>query len=690
MGSASRLVLDERNTPSNVERALSILVDYVRAQRKQTKLPPASKVADAFNFVFHSRLEHPKRFSRNEIFLAAEAFKHLLQEQGTLSNEDLKTALAALAVGTGKDRFRSDSKALAYMIFEELRLKATQASEASVLDQDTAGGEMMDTYIAALSSTGGAREARDLLCRSTEEEKRSPARWITVIKGLATEGLDKEVWMTLGETRKSTGLLDSTSHEELTTFFASEDKVGATKRLYETEIKDGNLPTLKCRLAVANFCIRNDQIGWGTDIFEGLLREDDTSQTLDALLLWFAVQGKGTDEMESFLRQQDDGMAGRALKMSNINRLLRYAYLRDDLVAVQDYLGWAKKRNLQPNPETYLLQLEHQLKINDLPAAVSTYDVLSAKDPITDRSDVHLLNIFLVKLCFSAEPDYELIMRVVDSLLDRGADLDAETVSALCYIFLHRDEYEEAMGLLRHRVDSYPTGDRARISAVFRSFILDIDVNEQRAFNAYELFRHAFPETPVPMRLSLMHSFFDRKRPDLACLVFGHMRQREDAEGRPTSEAYAQCFEGIAKCNDVEGLQTVYNMLKLDLEVEISTRIHNSLMVAYTACEMPFTAVIDHFWKIMNSREGPTLNSFAFALRACEKWIPQGAQEARRIMAMMQAWGLEITKDIYLCYIGALAGQSEFENTIELIEEMERDIGEKPDAITYVGFLPSP
>ena len=207
-------------------------------------------------------------------------------------------------------------------------------------------------------------------------------------------------------------------------------------------------------------------------------------------------------------------------------------------------------------------------------------------------------------------------------------------------------------------------------------------MKDQRAFNAYELFRHAFPETPVESRLPLMHSFFQRKRPDLACLVFGHMRQREDPEGRPTSEAYAQCFEGIAKCKDVDGLQMVYNMLKLDLEVEQTTRIHNGLMAAYTACEMPFTAIIDHFWKIMDSREGPTLSSFALALRACETWVPQGAQEARRIVALMQAWDIDVTREIYLCYVGALAGQSEFENTIELIEEMETDLGEKPDAYT--------
>lgn len=164
------------------------------------------------------------------------------------------------------------------------------------------------------------------------------------------------------------------------------------------------------------------------------------------------------------------------------------------------------------------------------------------------------------------------------------------------------------------------------------------------------------------------------------------MRQREDPDGRPTPDAYAKCFEGIAQCKDIDGLQMVYNMLKLDLEVDQTTHIHNGLMSAYTECQLAFVAIIDHFWKIMESREGPTLNSFILALRACEKWVPQGGYEARQIIALMQSFNLVITKDIYDAYIGALAGQSEFENVVELIEEMEKDIGEPPDAITIGTF----
>ena len=670
-------MLNAKNTPVNVEKALTVLADLMRSRRTRSKLPPQSEIINAFNFLFRSRFEVPRRFSRNEIYLATEAFKHLRQTNAgsradVLSEEDIYNALAALALDTGKERFRSDEKALAYMMFQEVRGRSI---DEDGLENDGIGGKMVtDTFVSVLSSTGGAQEARRLLHESRDFEARSMGRWVTVLKGLANEGLEKEFWETLQEVQGSIGLLDAKSHEELTSLFATDDNIGATKRMYDTEIDGRCSPTLDCKLAVAEFCVRNNQLGWGYPIFASLLAEPDAERTRTAIIMWYAAEGKNPDEIANLMQGE--------LSIQNINKLIERAYSTNQLEAVDGYWAYMKKHGIRPNRQTYLLSMNHAMELGDLPAATAVYELVAAEDPATDNTDVPLLNKFLTAVAFSPQPDFDLAMRVVDSLLDRGADLYAETVSGLCHLFLQRDELEEAMGLLRYRVDTYPTNDRLRISEVFLDFILNPEVKDQRAFNAYELFRHAFPETPVERRLPLMQSFFDRKRPDLACLVFGHMRQREDLPGRPTAEAYAQCFAGIAKCKDVDGLQMVYNMLKLDLEVEQTTRIHNSLMAAYTACEMPFTAIIDHFWKIMDSREGPTLSSFALALRACETWVPQGAQEARRIIALMQSWNLVITKEIYLCYLGALAGQSEFENAIELIEEMENDIGEKPDAYT--------
>jgi len=159
-----------------------------------------------------------------------------------------------------------------------------------------------------------------------------------------------------------------------------------------------------------------------------------------------------------------------------------------------------------------------------------------------------------------------------------------------------------------------------------------------------------------------------------------------DSAARPDAAAYQKCFEGIAQNRDIDGLQTIYNMLKLDLSVELTTHIHNGIMLAYIACQMPWQAIIDHFYKIMDSREGPTYSSFEVALRACETWPPYGSFESRKIIAVMQSWNLEITKPLYDTYIGAIAGQCEFEAAVELIENMQRDIGEPPDAFTIGTF----
>ncbi len=687
---ARRTVLENTTTPSNVERATDILVGLVRAQRDQTQLPHVHEIVRAFNTILQYRIKVPGRLSRSEIYLLTEGLKYIQDYEARdvegarmlLSDADLQEGLSALALSSGNDKFRSDSKALAFLLFSRLRQRTGAIGMANEAPTVSEPG-VAETYITVLCSTGGAREAWDVLKKSSEGDVQK--NWFEVIKGLCNEGQEKDVWKALTEMKARTGDLGVEGHELLTVYFASNASLSGAKKMYEQRIAGDGLPTAASQVEMANLCIRNKELSWAQPILANLRSTPQDPRVWDVILVSSAAQGASAQDIAAIV----DNLADIATEinlpgpsMSNVNNLIEYAFSFGEVQAVQDYKRIGAERGLQPDANTLLLQLDYEVRIGELDRAESTYDILSSEDPITDGSDVPILNIFLRALCFSSDPDYELIMRVADSLLERNVYLDAESISGLCKVFLQRDELEEALGLLRHRVDSYPRNDRARIAQVFKEFITDENVPDNRAFNAYELFRAAFPETAVNHRLQIMHSFFTRKRPDLACLVFGHMRQREDPAARPTPEAYGQCFEGIARCQDIDGLQMVYNMLKLDLEIEPTTRVRNGLMAAYTACGQPFTAMIDHFWKIVNSREGPTMSSFALALRACETWIPQGATEARRIIAMMQSWDLNITKEIYDCYVGAIAGQCEFENTIELIEEMENDIGVPSDAVT--------
>lgn len=698
LGATRQGFQDAKATPANVELALGKLVDVVRARRNQSRLPPDDQVVDAFRFLFASRIESPRRLTRNEVFLATEAFNHL-QERGhifagdektTLLEEDLENVLLALASSTGRDRFRTDARILATRVFAALESQIGSLENLDMRPEHghhPVRGSLFVTYLFVLSQTGSALDALELLRRVPQSSERSSLPvWAVILKGLANEGRMQEFWKLIQDVQSSVGPLDAKSHEILVTYFAQHDEISALKKVFDLPLEEGQVPTTSSLVKAVDSAIHNDELDWASKKVKLLQERADSGDMAGTLLLWESIQ----DPNISHTRKKVEKMAASgitdALTMKTVNRLIEHAYLQNNPGRASQCMELAESLGLRPDAKTRVLQMDYELRQGDRVAAAETYELLSREDIPIDRADERILNRYIASLSFSGEPEYTHLMQVVDHLLETGAELEAEAIAGLCHVFLGRDELEEATGLLRHRVDFYPVDDRARIAAVFRQFIIDPSVKDQRSFNAYELFRHAFPETPVEDRIPLMQSFFDRGRPDLACLIFGHMRQREEIEARPTPEAYAKCFEGIAKCKDIDGLQMVYNMLKLDLEVEQTTRIHNGLMAAYTECQQPFVAIIDHFWKIMESREGPTLSSFILALRACEKWVPQGGNEARHIMALMQSFNLVITKEVYDSYIGALAGQSEFENVVELIEEMDHDIGELPDAITIGTF----
>src|SRR5438876_438760 len=219
-GSTPRTMLNAQNTPANAEKALTVLVDLARSRRTRSKLPPRAKIIEAFNFLFQSRFDTPRRFSRNEIYLATEAFQYLQAKQSTpaggeldvLSDEDIYNALASQALETSKERFRSDEKALAYTMFQAVRARSTDEDGDAREEDETRGKQVTDSFISVLSSTGGAREARQLLRQVADADTTSMTRWVAVLKGLASEGLDKEFWATLGEVQGVIGLLDPRRH----------------------------------------------------------------------------------------------------------------------------------------------------------------------------------------------------------------------------------------------------------------------------------------------------------------------------------------------------------------------------------------------------------------------------------------------------------------------------------------------
>jgi len=667
-----------RPTPKNFEAAIGKLVDLLRARKSRSRTPSHEELVDALRFLFTARYESRHALTRNEVFLATETFRHLQERDlvlsehaGSMTDGDLLTILETLALPTPKDRFRSDTRSLAELV------RSSQARHPG-----TTSAESEQAYITILASTGSAVEAKDELASHHVYPR---AVWVQVLKGLVQEAKDTDFWRLLKEYQAKFGDLDPYAHEELVLAFIRADRVFDAQRIYTQPVNSSSGPTTRCVSKMLEMSIRAGKMSAAESLartLTGRIREDDV---VASLILYHAAR----DPRLENLRQTVHGLlqsSNTEVSMTTFNDVIEYALKRNNPVLAHAVQDLALSEGFQPDGKTYALQLQFAIDQRDFSRAKQMYEAMLMEDIPNDNFDLTVLNRYIALLAF-ARAEYDVMMRATDTLLERGADIDCEAIAGLCHVFLHRGEIDEAVGLLRHRIDFFPLTDRARVAVVFRDFIVDPSVNPQRAFNAYELFRHAFPETSAAHRLPLMQAFFDRRRPDMATQIFSHMRQADPGEpARPNTDAYAKCFEGIAQCRDVDGLQTVFNMLKLDLQVELSTKIRNGIMLANIACQTPWQAIIDHFYKIMDSREGPSYSTFEVAMRACETWPPYGNFEARKIIAVMQSWNLEITKPMYDNYIGVMAGQCEFEDAVELIENMQRDIGEAPDAFTIGTF----
>jgi hypothetical protein len=135
---------------------------------------------------------------------------------------------------------------------------------------------------------------------------------------------------------------------------------------------------------------------------------------------------------------------------------------------------------------------------------------------------------------------------------------------------------------------------------------------------------------------------------------------------------------------DAKNLELVHNMLKLDVEVDLNTRLLNELMLAYACCDMPDKSM-EIFRDILQSEEGPSTRTILAFFRMCEKHH-HGTQEAMRMMDKVKLLEIEADRRLYTAYVEALAAQCEFELATQAINKMQEEIGYSPTYDSYVIF----
>lgn len=675
------------------------MLDLSLMEKMQARPPPPEDLVKAWRRFFQYKCKKDESVNSLQAQHCLRLSKHLRalnsdEENCGLGYDDYKIALGALR------RLPKDHQGVNVELARHLHMACLE-NPTSTENQHSD----LTAFVHILTKTGNSYEARDLVAEACSNHSSSPDlghhgkilnRWLMVHAGFAQEKNEIELLKSF-QTAEQQGLVYSPNAQMiLTTFYAARDDVEATRRWYNRPLEDdpdsgvkrSGRPAAPTIQAILRLCARKNELDWCKEVFVDLLEKSPTKRLWDVILQWAAgVMGKGVEDVERMIevmiRRNADNPSMRP-DTETINGLVELAMSKNDSYLAERYLAVGSKFGIRPNAKTYILQMDYRARVNDLSGAQAAYDALQSEEVSRDE-DLPAINLLIRALCTAKEDNYNRIVSILTDLEERKKRLEADTVAHLTRMYLQRDQTDDMIDMLQTETYHYALDERSRIIQTFISFCIDKDINNVRSWEAYTIMRQVFDETPTKLRTQMMNEYFSRGRCDMACHVFGHMRQHAILNRRPKLETYVQCFEGIARCEDRESLDMVHNMLKMDSSIEPNTKLYNSLMLAYTACDEASIA-LDLWDDITNTSEGPSYTSLEIVFWACGR-KPFGDRKARDIWNKMRRMEIEVTGNVFASYVGALAGQGKFEEARDMVEGMERDLGLKLDVQTYVATL---
>ena len=707
---------------ANYDPGIEKMMEYAKMKRLEARLPPVEDVAHAIRLF--SRHKSPKRngtpMEDTQAQLVLQSLRYCL-ETSTISNADL----AKLAqITTKKPRQMSQAHLdLAKILYEEL--------SGSGSPKEIRHGT--EAYVRSLTWLGKSQEARELLLKShyvtgvepseaveaetaqgddaliaedeVEIETRDTRRlgmWNSILAGFSRENDEVELLRTLAIMKEhGVDYKIGTATKVLDFYITKQDPVAVERYWRDCQSifskdhgkhnKSGLNPFNSAVSRVLTWCLSSNNLALGHAVVKDVMASNPSKPIWDAVLVWGAGTRKSVEEigrmlvvMEKSNETIPDESEWRVPDSATVNALVRYAISQNDPYMAERFIGLGREHDIQPDAETFILQMDYRLSVNDVDGALVAYKHLQAQD-LSTNSDVHAVNRLIVALCTSQRHDFETIMSVVADLSDREASFDATTVSTLSVLHLNRDEIHDVIDLLNTHSFGYSSAERASIRQTLVDYCLDSRTTTSWAWDTYTILRSIFDEMAREERTQIMLNFFSRERADMAVNVFNHMRHHSRHDTIPNDETYVSAFLGCAKLGDLESLEVVHNQLKLDYNVTQTTYCLNALIIAYSVCEMP-RAALDYWDDIVASREGPTYNSIHIALRACEK-SPFGDIKAQEIWARLRKNNVELDHSMWASYIAALAGNGDNELARTVLEEAEQNGEVEVDAFLLGSFL---
>ncbi|KAJ5097537.1 hypothetical protein N7456_008258 [Penicillium angulare] len=655
------------------------MADLKRSLEDKSRAPPSDTLVKAFQLFFTSRVENPGAINQFQARLLSLTWKHLKALQSELED------------GEWQDVFAVENLERMLFVFSEAQclpeardtvLKIARFAYLELcadhgFGPNTISRPALLVYINLMASNGNPEEARHVILKFGGQLRGAkPSPWLSVLKGFALRDDRRQLRKVTQELEEYGVKFDQDSHEELTKLLISQDLFAAVQTVYECPISGNREPSVPAKIAAVHYALLNSEVSWAKPIFDSLPRKI-SPETIGINLLWDAAHGNSA----SSLAEKVDTSLSAALTIADVNNLIQYANSQSNPQLAADYAKLAGQWGLVPDEQTHLLQLESFIQAGDVERTLAILE--QQIDPSTLTGDnLPLANKLITMLCLSDQKDelFQQISSLLDPLFQDNVQLNAETLAALTRMLLYRYDWEAVSDLLRPRLGALDSEGKTLVRTALTDFMLDKEQTDSNVWEVYQLFKLAFSEAGVSIRTELMCSLFDRKRSDLAVLVFGHMRQAEDLSRRPKPDTYARCFQGLSRTADATNLELVHNMLKLDLEVELNTRIFNGLMLAYAACEMPEKSM-EIFHQVLQSDEGPSEKTIAIFFQVCEGHH-NGAQEAIKMMGKVKKLEIAVDRRMYTAYIEALAAQCEFDVATEAIDNMQAEIGVPPSSTT--------
>ncbi|KAK8020488.1 hypothetical protein PG990_005626 [Apiospora arundinis] len=687
----------------DVEPGYEILLQYGSHDKENLRPPPREELLKGFREFFKYKRFNGRSVNSFQIQAAHKVFQYLLipstsEKGGDLSVADLRTARDTLLLLPPKD---DPSVALNFSkaLYHEIRNQITAPTRKASAAEKNLSFEAIRVFdliplVRTLSQNGRAIEARNLLSEtwpqlsqaSDIDMGRIKGLWTPVLRGLAREGREEDMLAFIETMRAEAGISYTQSvHEVVTRFYAQRDDVAKMKAAFAQPIEPNDPPRQITYSDALKCAIRNDESEWAISVYqdmansiESLSNPNHVEQAI-TLLYQFAVllMGKGPEYLDQMFKVQYEKYKLKP-SMKTINAGIEAAIEKGDAYLAERLAALVPKLGLEPDRQFYSQQIDYRIAADDLDGAFTAYR--SLQNFKSSGDDWPALNRLIRVLCMGSSPKHESILEITSFLEEQHANLEPDTVVSICMAFLKNDEQYEVIDTLSLHTIHLNLEDRQKICQAFVDYCLVKSNSTARVWDAYALIRQFFPDVKLESRVLIMDAFYDRKRADMACHVFGHMRQHSNKNFRPTAETYIRCLEGLGRCPDAESLKMVHNMLKMDTRIHLTTRVYNALMIAYTACEDVDRAL--DFWKeISRSQEGPSYQSLEIVFRAYE-FSPFGVEAAQSLWDKVGKMEIEIPANVYTAYAGVLGAHSQLEQAKELLENMETEVHQRPQPTT--------